>query len=48
MHNKTFVAVAVGLGLVALPALTGCGSTDTKSGADSKTVTLVSHHSWSI
>ncbi|MEV6050701.1 thiamine ABC transporter substrate-binding protein [Streptomyces sp. NPDC052107] len=45
MHNKTFVAVAVGLGLIGLSA---CGSTDTKSSADSKTVTLVSHDSWRI
>ncbi|WP_306190325.1 thiamine ABC transporter substrate binding subunit [Streptomyces sp. MK5] len=46
MHNKTFVAVAVGLGLVTLSA---CGSTDgkgTAKAADSKTVTLVSHDSW--
>ncbi|MFI2645030.1 thiamine ABC transporter substrate binding subunit [Streptomyces sp. NPDC018610] len=44
MHTKTFVAAAVGLGLVTLSA---CGSSggDT-SAADSKTVTLVSHDSW--
>ncbi|MFI6354616.1 thiamine ABC transporter substrate binding subunit [Streptomyces sp. NPDC050743] len=45
MHNKTFVAVAVGLGLIGLSA---CGSTDAKSSADSKTVTLVSHDSWAV
>ncbi|MEU0598777.1 thiamine ABC transporter substrate-binding protein [Streptomyces sp. NPDC006393] len=48
MHNKTFVAVAVGLGLVTLSA---CGSTDgkgTSKAADSKTVTLVSHNSWAV
>ncbi|QTE01207.1 thiamine ABC transporter substrate-binding protein [Streptomyces cyanogenus] len=45
MHNKTLVAVAVGLGLITLSA---CGSTDTKSGTDSTTVTLVSHNSWSV
>ncbi|WP_030168189.1 thiamine ABC transporter substrate-binding protein [Streptomyces sp. NRRL S-813] len=48
MHNKTFVAVAVGLGLVTLSA---CGSTDgkgTSEAADSKTVTLVSHDSWAV
>ncbi|MEV5388285.1 thiamine ABC transporter substrate-binding protein [Streptomyces sp. NPDC052721] len=45
MHNKTLVAVAVGLGLITLSA---CGSTDTKSGTDSKTVTLVSHNSWAV
>ncbi|MGW0884149.1 thiamine ABC transporter substrate-binding protein [Streptomyces sp. NPDC002671] len=48
MHNKTLVAATVGLGLVSLAALTGCGSSDTKSSADSKTVTLVSHDSWAV
>ncbi|MGW3194462.1 thiamine ABC transporter substrate-binding protein [Streptomyces sp. NPDC001118] len=48
MHNKTFVAVAAGLGLITLSALTGCGSTATKSSSDSKTVTLVSHDSWAV
>ena len=44
MHTKTFVAAAVGLGLVTLSA---CGSSDGGSGdADSKTVTLVSHDSF--
>ncbi|MFI5872950.1 thiamine ABC transporter substrate binding subunit [Streptomyces sp. NPDC051445] len=48
MQNKTFVAVAVGLGLVALSA---CGSTDDKGAegsAGSTTVTLVSHDSWAV
>ncbi|MBL1084996.1 thiamine ABC transporter substrate-binding protein [Streptomyces actinomycinicus] len=45
MHIKTFVAVAVGLGLVTLSA---CGSTDAKGSADTRTVTLVSHNSWSV
>ncbi|MFG2886816.1 thiamine ABC transporter substrate binding subunit [Streptomyces sp. NPDC048297] len=48
MQNKTFVAVAVGLGLVTLSA---CGSTDTaspKDSKDSKTVTVVSHDSWAV
>ncbi|WP_433452879.1 thiamine ABC transporter substrate-binding protein [Streptomyces sp. CA-142005] len=46
MHNKTFVAVAVGLGLITLSA---CGSAGgAKSSADSKTVTLVSHDSWAV
>ncbi|MEU5277740.1 thiamine ABC transporter substrate-binding protein [Streptomyces asoensis] len=48
MQNKTFVAVAVGLGLVALSA---CGSTDGKAAAGSdgsRTVTLVSHDSWAV
>jgi thiamine transport system substrate-binding protein len=50
VHNKTFVAAAVGLGLVTLSA---CGSSDSGSGSDSggkgaKTVTLVSHSSWAV
>lgn len=46
-NTKKFVAV--GLGLVTLPVLTACGSTDGSSGsADSKTVTLVSHDSWAV
>ncbi|MER6734820.1 thiamine ABC transporter substrate-binding protein [Streptomyces puniciscabiei] len=46
MQNKTFVAVAVGLGLIALSA---CGSGGgTTSSADSRTVTLVSHNSWAV
>ncbi|MEU7059677.1 thiamine ABC transporter substrate-binding protein [Streptomyces sp. NPDC046197] len=45
MHNKRFVAVAVGLGLVTLSA---CGSSADKGSADSKTVTLVSHDSWAV
>ncbi|MFD8393662.1 thiamine ABC transporter substrate binding subunit [Streptomyces sp. NPDC059680] len=45
MQNKTFVAVAVGLGLITLSA---CGSTDAKPSADSKSVTLVSHDSWAV
>ncbi|MGW3205491.1 thiamine ABC transporter substrate-binding protein [Streptomyces sp. NPDC001135] len=45
MQNKTFVAVAVGLGLISLAA---CGSGDSTSSADSKTVTLVSHDSWAV
>ncbi|MFI9154709.1 thiamine ABC transporter substrate binding subunit [Streptomyces sp. NPDC053367] len=51
MHIKTFVAAAVGLGLVTLSA---CGSdsasdTDTGSGGKgSRTVTLVSHSSWAV
>ncbi|WP_328878927.1 thiamine ABC transporter substrate-binding protein [Streptomyces sp. NBC_00299] len=45
------VALAVGLGLVALPALSACGSSDADSGSGSggsKTVTLVSHDSWAV
>ncbi|WP_406196622.1 thiamine ABC transporter substrate-binding protein [Streptomyces sp. NBC_01017] len=45
------VALAVGLGLVALPALSACGSSDTDGGdggGGSKTVTLVSHDSWAV
>ncbi|MFJ3307984.1 thiamine ABC transporter substrate binding subunit [Streptomyces sp. NPDC086549] len=48
MHNKTFVAVAAGLGLLTLSSLTACGSSDGKGTADSKTVTLVSHDSWAV
>ncbi|MFF5028209.1 thiamine ABC transporter substrate-binding protein [Streptomyces collinus] len=48
MHHKTFVAAAVGLGLVTMAALTGCGSTDAKGSTDSRTVTLVSHDSWAV
>ncbi|MEU6404383.1 thiamine ABC transporter substrate-binding protein [Streptomyces sp. NPDC046985] len=43
MHRTTFVAAALGLGLVTLSA---CGSSDGRAGADSTTVTLVSHDSW--
>ncbi|WP_381555564.1 thiamine ABC transporter substrate binding subunit [Streptomyces eurythermus] len=45
MHNKTLVAVAAGLGLLALSA---CGATDSGSSSDPKTVTLVSHDSWKV
>ncbi|MGW1783599.1 thiamine ABC transporter substrate-binding protein [Streptomyces sp. NPDC002143] len=52
MHNKTFMAAAVGLGLVALSTLSACGSTDGDGSegvsAQSKTVTLVSHDSWAV
>ncbi|MFJ8824437.1 thiamine ABC transporter substrate binding subunit [Streptomyces sp. NPDC102467] len=44
--KKTYVVMAVGLGLVALSA---CGSSSgSGSGGDSKTVTLVSHDSWAV
>ncbi|NUP38285.1 MAG: thiamine ABC transporter substrate-binding protein, partial [Streptomyces sp.] len=46
MHTKTFVAAAVGLGLITLSA---CGSSSGSGGsADSRTVTLVSHDSWAV
>ncbi|MFF4359688.1 thiamine ABC transporter substrate binding subunit [Streptomyces sp. NPDC001604] len=47
MHTKTFVAAAVGLGLVTLSA---CGSSSSGSAGSggSKTVTLVSHDSWAV
>jgi thiamine transport system substrate-binding protein len=47
VQNKTFVAAAVGLGLA---ALTACGSSTDEKGtaAGPKTVTLVSHSSWSV
>ncbi|NNN36240.1 thiamine ABC transporter substrate-binding protein [Streptomyces sp. S3(2020)] len=47
--TKKATVFAVGFGLVALPALSGCGSSDSDSaGGDSKTVTLVSHNSWAV
>ncbi|WP_261719558.1 thiamine ABC transporter substrate-binding protein [Streptomyces sp. FZ201] len=48
MHIKNkSIALAVGLGLVALPALSACGSEDDSgSSGTSKNVTLVSHGSW--
>ncbi|MYW19161.1 thiamine ABC transporter substrate-binding protein [Streptomyces sp. SID2955] len=48
MHDKTLVAVAAGLGLLALPALAGCGSSGSQGSADPGTVTLVSHDSWAV
>ncbi|MFI1166670.1 thiamine ABC transporter substrate binding subunit [Streptomyces sp. NPDC020801] len=47
MHTKTFVAAAVGLGLVTLSACgsSGGGGSDSPS-AGPRTVTLVSHDSW--
>jgi thiamine transport system substrate-binding protein len=46
VHTKTFVAVAVGLGLVTLSACGSSNGKNTSSSADTKTVTLVSHNSW--
>ncbi|MEU6545309.1 thiamine ABC transporter substrate-binding protein [Streptomyces sp. NPDC046859] len=47
--TKKATALGVGLGLVALPALTACGSSDDGgSGGGSRTVTLVSHNSWAV
>ncbi|MFB8756096.1 thiamine ABC transporter substrate-binding protein [Streptomyces nigra] len=49
--TKKATALAVGLGLVALPALTACGSSDDGGdggGGGSRTVTLVSHNSWAV
>ncbi|MFH0519109.1 thiamine ABC transporter substrate binding subunit [Streptomyces sp. M41] len=50
--TKKATALAVGLGLVALPALSACGSSDgdggDAGGGGSKTVTLVSHNSWAV
>ncbi|WP_426568500.1 thiamine ABC transporter substrate-binding protein [Streptomyces canus] len=47
MHTRTFVAAAVGLGLVTLSAC-GSSSDDAASGGGSRTVTLVSHDSWAV
>ncbi|KFG04917.1 MULTISPECIES: thiamine ABC transporter substrate-binding protein [Streptomyces] len=46
MHIRTAVAAAVGLGLVTLSACGSSSSDDAGSGAGSKTVTLVSHGSF--
>ncbi|MBT2674963.1 thiamine ABC transporter substrate-binding protein [Streptomyces sp. ISL-14] len=50
--TKKATVFAVGFGLVALPALAACGSSDSDgdsgSGGGSKTVTLVSHNSWAV
>ncbi|MFI5674581.1 thiamine ABC transporter substrate-binding protein [Streptomyces cellulosae] len=43
--SRRFAAVVVGVGLVGLSA---CGSSDSGTGGDSKTVTLVSHDSWAV
>ncbi|MFC4507386.1 MULTISPECIES: thiamine ABC transporter substrate-binding protein [Streptomyces] len=49
MHTKTFVAVAAGLGLVALSACGSSNDSTTDAGSkSSKTVTLVSHDSWAV
>ncbi|MFR9795847.1 thiamine ABC transporter substrate binding subunit [Streptomyces sp. MS06] len=46
--TKKATALALGLGLVTVPALTACGASDEGStrGGGSRTVTLVSHDSW--
>ncbi|MFJ1971556.1 thiamine ABC transporter substrate binding subunit [Streptomyces sp. NPDC087903] len=48
--TRKFTAVALGLGLVTLPALTACGSSSGSGsgGSGSRTVTLVSHDSWAV
>ncbi|MFF5187242.1 thiamine ABC transporter substrate binding subunit [Streptomyces sp. NPDC000345] len=48
MHTRTFVAAAVGLGLVTLSACGTESSDDSASNSGSKTVTLVSHDSWAV
>ncbi|MEU8983191.1 thiamine ABC transporter substrate-binding protein [Streptomyces sp. NPDC048309] len=48
MTHKRFAAVGVGLGLVALPVLSACGSSESNGSGDSKTITLVSHDSWAV
>ncbi|MFE1285969.1 thiamine ABC transporter substrate binding subunit [Streptomyces sp. NPDC058751] len=47
-RGRRLAVTAVGLGLVALPALSACGSSDTAGSGDPKTVTLVSHDSWLV
>lgn len=48
--TKKATVFAVGFGLVAIPALSACGSSDGDSAGSggSKTVTLVSHNSWAV
>ncbi|MFF1705701.1 thiamine ABC transporter substrate binding subunit [Streptomyces sp. NPDC058252] len=46
--HKRFAAVGVGLGLVALPVLSACGSSESNGSGASKTITLVSHDSWAV
>ncbi|MFF4660118.1 thiamine ABC transporter substrate binding subunit [Streptomyces sp. NPDC001381] len=48
MHTRTFVAAAVGLGLVTLSACGAESSDDSASNSGSRTVTLVSHDSWAV
>ncbi|MFF8972046.1 thiamine ABC transporter substrate binding subunit [Streptomyces sp. NPDC014995] len=48
MHTRTFMAAAVGLGLVTLSACGASSSDDTGSSGGSRTVTLVSHDSWAV
>ncbi|MFF3889871.1 thiamine ABC transporter substrate binding subunit [Streptomyces sp. NPDC001914] len=46
--GRRLAVTAVGLGLVALPVLSACGSSDSAGSGDSKTITLVSHDSWLV
>ncbi|MFE2535991.1 thiamine ABC transporter substrate binding subunit [Streptomyces sp. NPDC059371] len=46
--GRRLAVTAVGLGLVALPVLSACGSSDATGSGDSKTITLVSHDSWLV
>lgn len=46
--GRRFAGLALGLGLVALPVLSACGSSGAADSGDSKTVTLVSHDSWAV
>ncbi|MFD9462895.1 thiamine ABC transporter substrate binding subunit [Streptomyces sp. NPDC060027] len=46
--NRRFAALAVGLGLVTLPALSACDSSDAGGSGDPKTITLVSHDSFVV
>ncbi|MFF4504072.1 thiamine ABC transporter substrate binding subunit [Streptomyces sp. NPDC001401] len=47
MHTKTFVAAAVGLGLISLSAC-GSSSSGSEGSGGSKNITLVSHDSWAV
>ncbi|MBC2906317.1 thiamine ABC transporter substrate-binding protein [Streptomyces cupreus] len=47
--TKKATVMVVGFGLVTLPVLSACGSSDDgESSGGSKTVTLVSHNSWAV
>jgi thiamine transport system substrate-binding protein len=48
VHTKSFVAAAVGLGLLTLSACGSSSGPGSGSDGDSRTVTLVSHDSWAV
>ncbi|MFB7246326.1 thiamine ABC transporter substrate binding subunit [Streptomyces populi] len=46
--SRRLAVTAVGLGLIALPALSACSSSEASGSGESKTVTLVSHDSFVV